>query len=379
MSIDRLRNSGMMDKERLEDFMARLDPAFLFNLKDYTMTSSEQKCLRVLKKMNIITPNVKRGDIVGNDKAKTLIEIAITPVDPVYTREDITGKPLFIVLTGEPGTGKTLFAKYAATILKRKLALIRIDALMSGMVGGNEQNIAEFFDALPLLWKDYVVLLDEADSLLGVREKLTEGFERRVVDIALIKIDELNGNNSNLPPGSFMFMTSNEALDPAILRRCIPITVELPSTLNDYKKILYMYASKFHVNIRNYLKLASRALEGKVSPARIELEMKLAVGKIGLLFANDEKQFYITEDFTPGFLEVRLYFENYREDPKEMAENETEEVIYRWNPTFGNIESKKGEKSCLPEKLQRKPIYPFIDDILNFSPNKKIMTISKTI
>ena len=95
-----------------------------------------------------------------------------------------------VLLYGPPGTGKTLTAQYLASELK--LPLLKIDAarVLSCWVGESEQNVRRIFDDYSMLHKELgkapVLLLNEADQLLGARGSGSEG------------VDRMNNNMQNL-------------------------------------------------------------------------------------------------------------------------------------------------------------------------------------
>ena len=95
-----------------------------------------------------------------------------------------------VLLYGPPGTGKTLTAQYLASELK--LPLLKIDAarVLSCWVGESEQNVRRIFDDYTMLQKELgaapVLLLNEADQLLGARGGAQDG------------VDRMNNNMQNL-------------------------------------------------------------------------------------------------------------------------------------------------------------------------------------
>ena len=95
-----------------------------------------------------------------------------------------------VLLYGPPGTGKTLTAQYLASELK--LPLLKIDAarVLSCWVGESEQNVRRIFDDYAALHEELgaapVLLLNEADQLLGARDAGGTG------------VDRMNNNMQNL-------------------------------------------------------------------------------------------------------------------------------------------------------------------------------------
>jgi hypothetical protein len=133
-----------------------------------------------------------------------------------------------ILLFGPPGTGKTLTAQYIASELK--LPLLKIDAarVLSCWVGESEQQVRRVFDDYTRIQQEIgispVLLLNEADQLLGSRDAGTNS------------VDRMNNNMQNLflegleRFSGIMVATTNrrDLLDESFSRR-FSFKLELPS------------------------------------------------------------------------------------------------------------------------------------------------------
>ena len=80
-----------------------------------------------------------------------------------------------LCLYGEPGTGKSLYARYLANELGLDVILKRASDLMSKYVGETEQNIAEAFAEAKA--KKAMLIFDEADSFLQNRNNAVRNWE----------------------------------------------------------------------------------------------------------------------------------------------------------------------------------------------------------
>ena len=112
---------------------------------------------------------------------------------------------------GPPGTGKTLCAEALAGELNRPLRVARAPALLSKWVGDTERNLEQLFrDARG---QRAVILLDEADSLLGRRDSPgASRHDQSMTNVLLDLIDQY--------PGLVLLATNlPERLDPALARR----------------------------------------------------------------------------------------------------------------------------------------------------------------
>jgi transitional endoplasmic reticulum ATPase len=111
---------------------------------------------------------------------------------------------------GAPGTGKTAFAHHIAEQLGLPLLIKRASDLIDKYVGESEKNIARMFAEAQQ--QDAILLLDEADSLLGDRRDAHRRWEISQVNEMLTQMERFGG---------IFICTTNlmEKLDAASLRR----------------------------------------------------------------------------------------------------------------------------------------------------------------
>ncbi len=177
------------------------------------------------------------------EQKKRLLSMAVL-TETVRPHVDRARVPLhgFIVLVGQPGTGKTTLARGLATRVAESLPEagtwryleVEPHALVSAGLGGSQkkvrrllqETIAEHAAAGPL-----VVLLDEVETLAADRYKLSLEANpvdvHRATDAVLASLDELAGRFPEL----LVLATSNfvEAIDAALLSRADLVeTIEPP-------------------------------------------------------------------------------------------------------------------------------------------------------
>ena len=127
---------------------------------------------------------------------------------------------LGLLLSGPPGTGKTLMAAHVAAQLSRPFYAVRLDAVISSLLGDTAKNVRTVFDFVPS--QNAVLLLDEMDAVAKLRDDRHElGELKRVVNTVIQGLDSLDQH-------AVVIAATNHPhlLDPAIWRR-FPYKIEL--------------------------------------------------------------------------------------------------------------------------------------------------------
>jgi SpoVK/Ycf46/Vps4 family AAA+-type ATPase len=118
-----------------------------------------------------------------------------------------------LLLTGPPGSGKTLTAKALAGELRLPLFAIMLDGLITKFMGETAAKLRLVFDAMRRTRGVY--LFDEFDAIGGQRRVSNDvGEVRRILNSFLSMLEEAD-------PGSLIVAATNhpELLDPALFRR----------------------------------------------------------------------------------------------------------------------------------------------------------------
>nr|DAW20846.1 MAG TPA: ATPase [Caudoviricetes sp.] len=139
---------------------------------------------------------------------------------------------LGLLLSGPPGTGKTLIAGHIASQLNRPLYVVRLDSVISSLLGDTAKNLRQIFDFVPS--RNGILLLDEVDAVAKVRDDRHEiGELKRVVNTLIQGLDSLDDN-------SVVIAATNHAelLDPAIWRR-FPFKIRLDLPSQDLREVLW--------------------------------------------------------------------------------------------------------------------------------------------
>lgn len=86
------------------------------------------------------------------------------------------GTGLSILLTGPPGTGKTMAAQVISDALERKLYKIQLPAVVSKYIGETEKNLNNIFQKAEK--SPSVLFFDEADVLFGKRTEVKDSHDK---------------------------------------------------------------------------------------------------------------------------------------------------------------------------------------------------------
>lgn len=127
---------------------------------------------------------------------------------------------LSLLISGPPGTGKTLLAGHVAVQLGKPLYVLRLDSVISSLLGDTSKNIRHVFDFVP--GHDGILFLDEMDAVAKLRDDKHElGELKRVVNTVIQGLDSLDDR-------AIVLGATNHAqlLDPAIWRR-FPYKIDL--------------------------------------------------------------------------------------------------------------------------------------------------------
>jgi SpoVK/Ycf46/Vps4 family AAA+-type ATPase len=125
------------------------------------------------------------------------------------------------LLTGDPGVGKTLAARWLARELQVPLLILDLAAVMSSFLGKTGANLRKVLDYAKT--HPCVLLLDEVDAVAKRRDDESEiGELKRLVTVLLQEVDDW-------PPSGLLLAATNHPalLDPAVWRR-FELVIDFP-------------------------------------------------------------------------------------------------------------------------------------------------------
>lgn len=126
-----------------------------------------------------------------------------------------------LLLTGDPGTGKTMTARWIAAQLGRPLLRLDLAAVMNKQLGRSSQNLVAALESAADT--DAVLFIDEFDAIGSARSSSSDiGEIRRLVNVLLLALD-------SWPENHLLIGATNhpQLLDAAVHRR-FEVTARLP-------------------------------------------------------------------------------------------------------------------------------------------------------
>ncbi len=215
-------------------------------------------------------PNFERvewDDVVLPASTVKDLQALITLLQPGRAEKLGLAPPTGLILTGTPGTGKTLTAQLIASQTNRSFYPLSPSDVLQGAVGGSVKRLAEVF-ARAKEHAPSILLFDEMDGLFPSMNGALGQHDVQLVEQALIEI-------SNLRPEHNVFLigTTNyiERVDPRILRGgrfSEKIAVVTPDDAG-YETLLKRFLGKARLASGDQFGIVVERLRG-ISPADVE-------------------------------------------------------------------------------------------------------------
>ena len=169
-----------------------------------------------MREVMIQKPNVKWGDVGGltdaKDKLKELVELPL--LHPELFLEAGIKPSKGVLLSGPPGTGKTMLAKAVANEANANFISVKGPELISKWVGESEKHVREIFKKARQVAPS-IIFFDEFDSISGIRGHSFSDATERVVNQLLTELDGIEELENVVVIAA---TNRKELIDPSLLR-----------------------------------------------------------------------------------------------------------------------------------------------------------------
>lgn len=169
----------------------------------------------------VIYPEIPMADLMVDQSVRDLLGQAIASVNGshrIFEEWNLKSKYAYgsavtVLLTGPPGTGKTMSAHAIAHELKIPLYQVNLSNIVDKYIGETEKHLEQAFSFAEKT--NMVLFFDEADALFGRRSAVTDAKDKHAnteVSYLLQRIEQFEG---------IAIMATNliNNIDPAFLRR----------------------------------------------------------------------------------------------------------------------------------------------------------------
>lgn len=210
--------------------------------------------------------NENFDNVAGNHEAKESFQNIIKYLNDPESYSHLGAKPTKgILLTGAPGTGKTLLARALAG--EAKSSFLYADGSNFNVIwmGSGTQKVKELFEEANELSENgpCIIFIDEIDSLAQKRNDFSSSTIDQTVNALLTELDGFNKETKH--PIIFIAATNHpQLLDPAFLRPGrIDKIINIPNpNLEDRIEILKVHLNKIKVQSDINIKVIAQRTTG---------------------------------------------------------------------------------------------------------------------
>jgi transitional endoplasmic reticulum ATPase len=217
-------------------------------------------------------PPVEWHDLIVEEEVERDLRTLVKQLNAAWSSVKGITVPTGVVLSGQPGTGKTMIGRLIATQTRRSFYPLSAADILGGQVGGSVKKLSEVF-ARARENSPSIIFFDEIDGLMPRNNGMQSTHDTQLVEQCRTEISQL------LPEHNvFLIGTTNhlDRIDPAILRGgrfSEKIEIGPPGPANCERLLRkYLDGVQFDVAINRLVERVAG-----LSPADIEAICKTAV------------------------------------------------------------------------------------------------------
>lgn len=231
----------------------------------------------------VLDINISFYDIIGYTAVKEqFLEIADYLKNKQHYKENDLVVPMGILLTGDPGVGKTMFAKAFANEVKATLFFASGADFAELYVGVGAKRVRSIFRSARIA-SPAIIFIDEFDAI-GSRNNMGNDSERlSVINQLLTEMDGFNKRGD-----VFVIATTNyqDKIDPALLRPGrIDKIIHIPTPDKDTRKgIIEKYLGDFSVSedVKEVIAIRTQSYSGASIKSLVDGAKSLVAKKKGI-------------------------------------------------------------------------------------------------
>ena len=150
-----------------------------------------------------------------------------------------------VLLTGESGTGKTMFGRFVAHEMELPFLYVNFSYLIDSYMGVTSRNLRSVFEYAKN--SRCVFMLDEIDAIARQRGKSSSGGDRELSNTTITLLQELD----QIKNDTILFAATNipDAIDKAVARRFAIRHEMLKPSKEEIEQMVQMYAASVNMTV----------------------------------------------------------------------------------------------------------------------------------
>lgn len=325
------------------------------------LINEKKQIIRKSDILEFISTPVKEGDVGGLDKAKSYLKRYARAYED--DAKEFGVEPLKgVILTGVPGTGKSLLAKAMGKIWKLPLLRLDVGKVMTGLVGGSESKMREVISLVEAM-APCILWIDEVEkSLAGTKSSNFSdgGTLSRVFGTLLHAMQDRM-------EGVTILATANDItmLPPEFIRRFNEVFfVDLPGPEERWE-ILGIHLAKRGRDLKKFQKYKQQFLDVSVDYTGAEIEKAVKDAIAAAFYENRKDVNY--KDVVEALQDTKPIAKVMKDKIKKIREKADGQ--YRYASSWA--ESQSGSRKVTTKGGKKLDVNKALDDLPELVKSKK--------